>query len=738
MALIPTFEQQGTVNWDNLVQQSVTFSVGLLSRLSNYGIDPYSLQVGQYIAQDFVLSSDGQRSVLKALESLTGYRGYASTLWCGFGIDSFARILSKTDQGCSLLALCAALSETFGEEFAARTMHALVKLKKAPSHLTPSVAQWLMIVKACAGVLSTSKFPILVESFLRLITPETPRTREQMEGTAPRPQHLAKVLDALGRLSTGQLKVMTVDGLDPTAWIGAVSEWLYGMRVSFEDEDGHLIYASNGQLQETQCRIRATSSQPEEVVHVSGASYQLDSYRQLFGHRPGDFVTDSRVSWEFCLSAGCRDSFDDIMASSEVVGQTFGCAARILDSLLVDRIGIREQKWPHISEFSEVFLWSTSDLMDFMVLQFPELQPAHASMLAWYRRSPKEAMLGLDEALYYWNYCSSKEDEFPGNDDHDLVLFHILRLAITLFETDFPGDLLPTRYGLRSLFLNRRHVNTAKSFIEELTKIDELIIGMVVFSGSSPDFGQVSAGSSNGICVYRQILSGVKLDRQHFHRLCIVPGQILFEGKPYHEIRDAHAGETENVAQSNCSVLDPEFCEMTELAMMITASSTKLGAYFTLRDPQENHKYYTFRPYRLVDSILRSTWLSSWCSGNTGSACWNSILERVKLRSCEKPWIQLRLWNLDIPVLFANSTQANHCAAVFTNPQRFPVQMVGANCCIYCCLKGIARRYRYPCSGHQRIHKLKKVFVVVQGLPESDWFWTPWNLDHAAKDTLAS
>ena len=190
MALIPTFEQQGTVNWDNLVQQSVTFSVGLLSRLSNYGIDPYSLQVGQYIAQDFVLSSDGQRSVLKALESLTGYRGYASTLWFGFGIDSFARILSKTDQGCSLLALCAALSETFGEEFAVRTMHALVKLKKAPSHLTPSVAQALTIISHCAteGVKCEGAFFSLTRACIVRAANSSPKVSDRAAHRARRLQ----------------------------------------------------------------------------------------------------------------------------------------------------------------------------------------------------------------------------------------------------------------------------------------------------------------------------------------------------------------------------------------------------------------------------------------------------------------------------------------------------------------------------------------------------------------------
>jgi hypothetical protein len=163
-----SFQLQGAVNWDNLTQKTVSFSVGVLSRLAAAGVDPYSLVVGQAIAQKFPLSRTGRQNVQAALTALPSHGGYGNFLWFGFGIQSFARTLGATNQGCSLLALCATLAECYHEDFSANVMHNIVLQYNPPKQLTPSLSQWLMIIRACEGFFSTTKFPLLAEGLMRL------------------------------------------------------------------------------------------------------------------------------------------------------------------------------------------------------------------------------------------------------------------------------------------------------------------------------------------------------------------------------------------------------------------------------------------------------------------------------------------------------------------------------------------------------------------------------------------
>jgi hypothetical protein len=118
-----------------------------------------------------------------------------------------------TTEGTSLLALCASLAECFHEDLAAEVMFHIVKAYKAPGELTPSTAQWSMIIRACSGALTTSKFPVLAEGFMRL-DPGSARTTmlnlslQQFPFIrgCPLPEDLAAVIIEVGKLASCQLE----------------------------------------------------------------------------------------------------------------------------------------------------------------------------------------------------------------------------------------------------------------------------------------------------------------------------------------------------------------------------------------------------------------------------------------------------------------------------------------------------------------------------------------------------
>ncbi|KAH8179398.1 hypothetical protein LIA77_00917 [Sarocladium implicatum] len=744
MALVPSFEQQGAVNWDSILKQSVTFSISLLGRLSSYGVDPYSLIIAQHVARDFILSSDGQRNVLKSLEGLPMYRGYGNALWFGFGIDSFARILGKTDQGCSLLALCATLCETFGEDYAADTMHALVKLKNAPSNLSPSIAQWLMIVKGCAGVLSTSKFSLLVDGFLRLILRHPLRDSPQVLGP-PRPQELAKVLDGLSRLTAGGLQAVTVDGYAPLAWIGAVAEWLFDLRVSLEDSEGNLLHASHGEVQESQCRLRAAPSTTEEVLNVSSTTHRLRSYNDVLNENTDFFpATNSRMEWHSCLGTAYGDDFTKLMELPELVGQTLGSATRLLDlhfrgaTKVGFKVGFRTAP-------EHRYLWSSpagSEFIDFITQRFPELEPIKESMLLWHRSSPQEADSSLAEALNLW--ISQCEMACPCRGYQstarccDSILATIFRIGLALFQTDHPDDLFPTRNGWRILTEERTAVHRNCGFLSRVFRHEEdeaYKIALILFSGVRLSTQRLEdvASCANGLCAYRQVLSDVRLDHEHIYRSRILPGQIMFNGRPYPRIVDATVRDADLPRPSDHDVLDKDFSDMTELSLWLSESSRGLGVYFTLRNPslvaKRESRPFALCPARLV-FLARLKAARLWCQG-IESACRNSLLGQTELLFHEEPWIKLRLRKFNINVIIGGPAHEYYRAAVLFASDGAAV-FVNAGQCIYCCLESIDK-YSPP----QDAALSATVSVVVQGQTESAWFWRPWNHEQESRHDAA-
>lgn len=323
------FAQQGTVDWVDLastlvlksksanaqllsqypileIQHLVSFFVGILSRLSAAGVDPYTLIVGQALAQNLHIPIAGNKSIERALKELKCYAGVQNAFWFGFGIKNIVRELGTTDQGCSCLALCAALSECFSDEFAADVLHELTLAQKAPEQLTPSIGQWHMLVQACSGVFATSKFPLLVEGFESLL-----RTDDRVGGIPPRPADFASALIGIGKVSYGQLaqinitqrKLRTAGG-----WLAAVSEWFLGLKVAIYNQGDQLLYSNCLSTSDAQIQIRSET----QAAHADGSLVRLEETLFLKGVEEifrlsadalkCDIGASGRVPWESCLS----------------------------------------------------------------------------------------------------------------------------------------------------------------------------------------------------------------------------------------------------------------------------------------------------------------------------------------------------------------------------------------------------------------------------------------------------
>ena len=135
---------------------------------------------------------------------------------------------SRESLGC--LALCAALAETHSIELSALVMTEMSRFSHVPGRLNPSISQWKSLIGTCSGCFAKSSFGPRVREFLDL--------QGLSLGEASNPEDIAKTLMVLSKRSSGELQHATSAGGSECAWLGCVAEWLLGLSVLVEKEDG--------------------------------------------------------------------------------------------------------------------------------------------------------------------------------------------------------------------------------------------------------------------------------------------------------------------------------------------------------------------------------------------------------------------------------------------------------------------------------------------------------------------
>lgn len=139
------FPTSGSLSLVDLATKPVQYSVNVLARISRAGVDSYTLVVGQALSQLFRLGKQGQSNVQNAIASLRCCSSVGDALYFGVGVEGFVRMLAKTTQGLTLVALAATLSECYPEDVVAQTLYEIVALIRSPDRLTPSVNEWLNV-----------------------------------------------------------------------------------------------------------------------------------------------------------------------------------------------------------------------------------------------------------------------------------------------------------------------------------------------------------------------------------------------------------------------------------------------------------------------------------------------------------------------------------------------------------------------------------------------------------------
>ncbi|KAF7513270.1 hypothetical protein GJ744_009691 [Endocarpon pusillum] len=235
------FQQSGQVDWVSLSKSTLTFGLDVLVRLSKAGLNPATKIIGQTACNRFVIKAEAQKRIYDALSSLKSFSSYGKLVWFGFGIKSLIHDLADTECGMACVALCACMSISYDSFYVAEVLREFCKSLATPSDIVPSVHQWKVLVDMCAGSVSNSKFPTLLEGLIRLI-----HSRAEVSFQRPTSREaLAKAIRALADVSNDTLANITIAGGLDCMWLAAISEWLLALDVEIRLGSGCTVYRSS-------------------------------------------------------------------------------------------------------------------------------------------------------------------------------------------------------------------------------------------------------------------------------------------------------------------------------------------------------------------------------------------------------------------------------------------------------------------------------------------------------------
>lgn len=590
------FAQQGSVDWVALSGSSVQFSVAVLARLSKAGIDAFTLRFGQAICCNFALEPRAQELVSEAIHKANKYPSYGDLMWFGFGIKDIVSDLADSEEGLTLVALCAALSTTYDSTFAAQVIRELCVLCKAPQSFTPALRQWKALVELCAGILASSHYVTLANGFRRLICGHLglPFNTRHPPTTSIA---LAEAIMTLARISKRSLVSATISGALDCAWLAAFAESILSLNVGVCDSNGDFFYRSRqcaeAQPQLTILLCNANTARGGELLLRSKASV-IPRGQSLLQKDPalnGTSLLNWRSPWSTILHDVFGESVDRLLAihlSKTDDGQAtaFAQYLRCL-SLLQRQDSSAQHRNPTADALTTSFanhpvnplIWthpnsSGSRFLNFATKWLPELPPRLFDRFPLPREDFEDLTNILDfgtialEAIERDCQCVQHHPESAQRDPSKYNAICLLVMAETiviflwiLIDSDIDVDVLPSITGLANLYTWQLPANKSArprrdAFYASVMNCDYPVLGIdlvfhvlsgVSVSGSPPNQSSLPptdhlARAGNGLCVYHHAVEDPGLPLDTIFRLHVVRGYISYSGFRYKDLCGLNAG----------------------------------------------------------------------------------------------------------------------------------------------------------------------------------------------------
>ncbi len=573
-ALVPQghFPQQGQVDWVSLGSQVVGFSLSVLARLSKAGIDVNTVCMGRALCRRITLGIEGEKRVLAIWSRLSSIPSFEKIIWFGFGVRPIVQELATTEEGLACAAICSALLVSYDSFHAAAVLRELARQQSAPDNFCPSLSQWQALLSTCAGSITDSKFPRLVEGLARLLD-----TRNNQNNSDPEPKGffrlrkpthpsaLAKALVAIGDIASGQLVGCTFQGGIDCAWIAAVAEFLYDLHVEVRDcNSSETLYRSLADI-----RGPERPSQVVILCHGESLTGSLTFSKVQLLPDGGALVPEIQdrdegfmrcVEWPnlFADAFGQHFSILSHNKNANIFASLIGCTLsyllgfRILPSAgnLRALLG-KLAPFPNEQKLAQDALDRLPELKAFIDMDFNRDR-------AWLWSAE---VIFFEECQHLRERCKctlhTSEDRFDAQPYCIYVIaITATALFLAIFGVTFHSSILLTHWGLQRLagVVRMRAYEDEKSMDNpRLKKLDDLLMSRQYFlatalggtvkpledAADNRDGTRISAFSSNGICAFYQEFQNPCKPFRRAEDMVVMPGHIIHNTTQFDVLRDS-------------------------------------------------------------------------------------------------------------------------------------------------------------------------------------------------------
>lgn len=578
------------------VHPSYTFSTKLLSQFSGERTDPYTRHVAYVLFKEFKLSIRGQRNVSTALSNLPVHLTLDERLSFGWSESNLLHNRAVHEGSYEHLAAMVALTEAFHSTYSAKVLQEMTSIMAGPEDMTPHFQQWKDLLKACNGSFASQDFGVLVEDYVRMDPfSVVAGTTFDVVRIPVQPRAIANALIALGNVSNGKEKQLTLIGSAVIGWFAAVAEWLYDLRIVIFSTAGVQLYASHpGQDTQlllifdekpgVQVSTRPWSQDHVQVSETTSAVYPQSIHTTPFG---------GRVIWQSLLPKVFGQSFHHLdHEESKTLGTLIGSAARMFQGMTEGDDGevrkdlISAQNRANPASFGP-------GLVQTITNWFPELRRFQGRMERALKLSYVDAAKSYVENLSHLRdvchcrVCYTKPDQDPLVEGVDpthgfcltTLVETIIALGLLLSRITIASQLSPSRAGIQSFYSNqvtKRIEARGRHWTEHFTIVygnewnaadaRRLQNCVQIFSGSLPETylpENLVAIAHEGICAYfvglekqggsyhdekvkliRIVSGGINVRQKVFHRATLGPAVGSHREDPWEEVSCEHVPQS--------------------------------------------------------------------------------------------------------------------------------------------------------------------------------------------------
>lgn len=488
-----------------------------------------------------------------------------------------------------------------------------------------------------------------MEDNLRLALPpeygfESYRLRRIFAG----PFSIAEAIQAIGAVSKGDYKSITVVGDDDIGWLAALSVWLFGLRILVCSQGGQELYknySDNGeamvklifQSRATQGPTEGGETETETRLQFSSKTIVLQDFQKLLRLRPVGNPS-GRVPWKTLFQSVFGRDFTQLRSNyGQTVASALGSAARLLRAIASAEEGVSPvliDKWQHYIPDS-----NGRRFVAHLQVRFPELESLNVAMEESARATFKEARLCYEQQiakLAVGCKCMTCQDRWDDEDDEGFcnvtMVETIIALGIETSEMVVEDGLCPKRSGVETFYYGQRSrhpVTSTKSdpmpaqvtiLEKELGPFAYVVQGVnlylrkpetciLLFTGYREDADRLAI-SAHGICAYWSILQSPTDELDLSGKVHVLPGTIEYHGKPYSKVGEDIDGDLD--VNDDCFSKLPLY-NYPEL--LVTESAEYLSVWYKLSSKTDTSlKPLCIGPTRLLYDIVGSRgWVA--CKG---------------------------------------------------------------------------------------------------------------------------